>query len=191
MLLDALEQALQASCWSTAEAGIIEVIARALDISEATVERVLYAATVVPDSLRRVEKSEWGEGPTLGKELQQGIELAINEGAARAVVRSALEDRRDMLIMPNKLIATAAQICIGCPHSIECSVQSYSDPAQCYALGPATLDHTDASVIVRRPPFGMVYVQPLRITDNTVTVLCGHPRGTYKVAAKDLKTCGL
>jgi hypothetical protein len=192
MSREALEQALKTAQCGSAETNIIEVIARALAVSEATVMRVLYAGAVIKkhdtaDGTSTALQEQWIHGHTLSFDLREAVKLAVSDGVARVRVRSAIENESSMYITPDKLIKEAAQICRGCPISIECVAHNRSDPETCYTQGPPT-SNQDLVGKLRRYPFSTAYVRPMSISGNLVTVQCEHPRGTYIVDVTDLIT---
>ena len=194
MSLENLEQALIEAKWGGAEEDAIAVIADALELSREAVERVLYAAKAIED-ISRVDYTtaprfigRMDEGEALGVELRTGIRLAMQAGLARACVRWAISNDRPMLVDPKKLITEASEICYGCEHSFDCIAKNYSTPTDCFALGPPCgikqgLDGYFQLIRLRK---GAALVQPTKIIKDTVTVTCTHPKGTFKVEAKDL-----
>ena len=195
MSLDDLDQALHAARWGTAEAGVIDVIAKVLELPAGVVERVLFAATVVRahDQYGYVNtpngaSKQWTDGPSLSAELRQAISLAVEEGLARTLVRESIAEEVSMLVAPAKLIQDVAEICTGCPYSIDCIAKDYSNPRSCYDEGPPSGVQRlgDGLYKLRRYTGGKAVVRPQKIDKDTVTVACEHPRGTFKVAAKDL-----
>jgi len=189
MSLDDLEQALFEAKWGDAEEDVTEVIARVLELSREAVERVLYAATIVRNShveTGAIERMD--EGLRLSPELRAAISEHVQDGVSRAVVRRAIQDETAMSVSPAKLIRDPAEICSGCTISIACIAKNYSSPAECFEKGPPVGAHQreDGSYQLARLSRGKACVTPVKISKNTVTVTCTHPRGTYKVQAKDL-----
>ena len=189
MALDDLDQALFEAKWGDAEQDVVEVIAAALELPRAAVERVLYAAEVIEDD---ISKRLINTKSTLDEELKVAIRVVIQEGMARVIVRDAILNEKPMLIAPKMLIKDAAEICAGCEWSIPCISNNYSTPEECYAKGPPVglRAHrtTSGAVELQRLRGGCALVTPVKINKDTVTVTCTHPRGTFKVAAKDLST---
>jgi hypothetical protein len=189
MSLDDLDQALFEAKWGDAEEDVMEVIARILELPREAVERVIYAMEVVHGD---ISKQLYNSHPTLDDKLRAGLKALVQEGLARVLVRSAILNERAMLVSPQKLIKDPSEICSGCEWSIPCISNNYSTPPKCYAAGPPVGVRpsrvTLGAVELQTLRNGAALVTPVKITKNTVTVTCSHPRGTFKVAAKDLST---
>jgi hypothetical protein len=187
MALEDLEQALFEAKWGHAEEDVMEVIAKILELPREAVERVLFAMEVVHGD---VSKRLYNTYPTLNDELKQGLRSLVQEGLARVLVRDAINNDKAMLAPPQLLIKDPTEICSGCEWSIPCISNSYSTPLKCYAAGPPVGIRQDAKgfVELRRLRGGAALVTPVKLVGNTVTVTCTHPRGTFKIAAKDLSS---
>lgn len=190
MSLDDLEQALFEAKWGDAEEDVTEVIARVLELPREAVERVLFAADVMQGD---VSKQLMNKYPSLDEELKKALRLVVQEGLARVIVRDCILNEREMMAPPQLLIKDPAEICSGCGISLACIANNYSTPQKCYVAGPPVgvrqRRHGDAhDVELHRLRNGAALVTPVKIRKDTVTVTCTHPRGTFKVAAKDLTT---
>jgi hypothetical protein len=109
------------------------------------------------------------------------------------LVRNAINNNQSMLVSAQKLIKDPYEICSGCEWSIPCVLNNYSTPQQCYEAGPPVGIHPrrgpdDTRPVLSRLHGGAALVTPVKLVKNTVTVTCTHPKGTFKVEAKDLST---
>jgi hypothetical protein len=187
MSLDDLEQALFEAKWGDAEEDVTEVIARILELPREAVERVLFAADVVQGD---VSKQLMNKYPSLDEELKKALRLVVQEGLARVIVRDCILNERVMMAPPQLLIKDPTEICSGCGISLDCIAHNFSTPQLCYIAGPPVGVRRDNNGFYQltRLRKGAALVTPVKIRKDTVTVTCTHPRGTFKVAAKDLTT---
>jgi hypothetical protein len=187
MALDDLEQALFEAKWGDAEEDVIEVIARMLEQPREVVERVLFLVEEVKGDIshRLVNAC-----PTLSTDLQHALRTVVQEGVARVLVRYAINNDKPMLAPLHKLIKDPYEVCSGCSYSIDCIAKNYSTPDHCFRQGPPVgvrpMSRPGDSTHLIRLRDGAALVHPVKIRKDTVTVTCAHPRGTYKIAAKDL-----
>jgi hypothetical protein len=140
MSLDNLEQALFTAKWGDAEEDAIAVIAKALELPNGIVERVLFAADVAK-ARRNTRKftqltENMFEGPTLPLELRKAIGHAVEAGMKRAAVRHVIQNDYRLYVRPAKLVRdNVRNICDGCPISIECMLTDASKPEVCVKKG--------------------------------------------------------
>jgi hypothetical protein len=188
MALDDLEQALFEAKWGNAEEDVMEVIARILELPREAVERVIFAMEVVHGD---ISKQLYNRYSTLDDKLKQGLRSLVQEGLARVLVRDAINNDTTMLAPPQLLIKDPTEICSGCEWSLPCIANGYSTPQKCYVAGPPVgvrAASEQRPFELRRLRGGAALVTPVKLTGNTVTVTCTHPRGTFKIAAKDLSS---
>jgi hypothetical protein len=188
MALDDLDQALFEAKWGTAEEDVMEVIARILELPREAVERVIFAMEVVHGD---ISKQLYNSYSTLDDKLKQGLRSLVQEGLARVLVRDAINNDKPMLAPPQKLIKDPLEICSGCEWSFGCIANNYCTPLKCYAAGPPVgirAASEQKPFELRRLRGGAALVTPVKLVGNTVTVTCAHPKGTFKIEAKDLTT---
>ncbi len=185
MPTEELEQALLEAKWGSAEADVIDVIARLLEQPRAVVIRIAYA-------LDEAHKSRTlpGYNPEreLPEELREAIKAKLRRGLMRARVRQALLDGSALFAHPRSLIKKPRDICNGCPFSLACVTESYSTPEKCFKSGPpATIrENTDREPSVMRFSRGGAMVLPVQIRGDRVSVTSTHPYGTFDVDVEDL-----
>lgn len=190
MTLEGLDQAVFESKWQDAEENAIDIIAVALDLPPAAVERVLFAAAALrkPDRYSQLSAS-MDEGPTLSDELRTAIKDAVTRGRRRAAVRWAIQNDALVSVKPRALIGgDASRICDGCQLSMQCVLEDLSTPKQCAKRGPPDRVHRydNGKFQLMRYGLGQAMAKPERIRGDKVVVTCEHPRGTFEVNIEDI-----
>lgn len=196
MSLEGLDQALFEAKWGDAEADVIEVIARALELSPSAVERVLYAAAAVKDSVRWEKhlREHMFDGLSLPEDLQIAIKSAMEMGMRRAAVRSAIQNDKPLLVKMAKLAKLGARICDGCKLSIRCALEDISTPPKCTKSGPP-VSYKEPNErwpgqlmhISHAGKGGVASVRVVKLKDNNVFITCEHPRGEWTVDIEDFE----
>lgn len=193
MSLEGLDQALFEAKWGDAEADVIEVIARALELSPAAVERVLFAAAAVKDSVRWEKhlREHMFDGLSLSDELQVAIRNAMEMGMRRAAIRSAIQNDATLMVKMSKLAKLGAHVCNGCVLSVRCAIEDLSTAARCTKSGPPAKykEPTDRAPgqLLFWSKGGCAPVKPLRLKGDQVTVSCAQPRGEWTVSIEDFE----
>ncbi len=189
MPTEELEQALARAKWGNAEADIVEVVSRLLDLDRATVLRVKFAL----EQTRKMGVTQQSLDPAdeMPEELCNAIKAQLRRGIARMFVRQAIETDGFMYVSTNKLVKRQEDVCNGCPHSFECVTHNFTTPSMCFKEGvPAKVERGEAPNYtwkVTRLFKGGAIVHPTKIRGDQVTVECAHPRGVFIVDAEDLR----
>lgn len=186
MSIDDLDQALLEAKWGNAERDEYEVIERLLDLPREVVLRVAFCVHAVYDTRMPCTPDTRHDSCEIPEEVRTAITELLRLGILRVQIRKAILGDSHMFTTPAKLKVQAAEMCRGCPISIDCTVQGLSTPPQCYAAGPLVLPLNGTTVGSRRFPFAGVKVFPNKIRKNKVTVQCLHPTGEYIVNVWDL-----
>lgn len=190
MTLEGLDQAVFESKWQGAEETAVDIIATALELPPAAVERVLYAAKLLRAAKSHGQINDsMDDGPSIPLDLREAIKLAVEHGRRRAVVRWTIQNDAMLAVKPRALIgAEDSRICDGCQLSMRCVLESLSTPKSCAKKGPPVRlqEYGDNTKQLMRYDRGQAMTKPLRIRGDKVVVTCEHPRGTFEVDIKDV-----
>lgn len=178
MPLDDLTQALEAQKFAGIETDALDVIAQALEVDRALLNRVIYAYEALRNEVR--DSPLRGDFPTASHsdaallpdaELRDAIRKAMGDGAMRLTVRYAIQNSKTLTVLASLLVPpqNISKICDGCPERIECIAENLSTPEKCL-----TGKH-------RR-----IQVYPLRMTKTRVEVEAAQPAGRYTIPLSHL-----
>lgn len=132
---DPLEQALTAAKWGTAEADMLEVIARALQTTPALVARVIIAFECLPrkdHTLLDQHDVEALAEAAVPEDIKFALDKAVIRGRTRVTLRQAMAAGRPVRGDARFLVAKT-DVCRGCPVSLGCALDRRSTPADCIA----------------------------------------------------------
>lgn len=191
MSLESLDQALLEAKWGDAEADAVEVIARVLELPQAAVERVLYAAGSLKKDDRFTQLREFMfDGVALSEDLRTAIQVAVGQGMRRAAVRYVIQNGGTVMVKMGAFSRLGARVCDGCPLSMRCALDNISTVQRCMKSGPpAQYQEPTDKVPGRLLHWGRgsgAPATPLRLYGNKVVVVCDQPRGEWTVALEDL-----
>ncbi len=160
---DELAQALQEQRLVGLEKNAVELVAKALQIPEETVVRVMFAFNQLATAFERASMPLTVRPPE-NTELCDAIKFAMEEGVRRLILRHAIENGRTFSIHVSTLVPKndVAQLCHGCPERLECVADSLHTPEECFTTHKATL-----------------HVFPIRVVKNLVEVEATQPAGRH------------
>lgn len=172
MPTEELKQALRSANVTNAERDLADVLAKMFDVPRELIYRVMYALLHAYGApTRRIGKIDFSEH--LPSDLRKAIAEQVDQGYRRTVLRQAVEKSLTAAVWIDSLVNESdySRVCVGCPKSLECVMESLSTPEKCA---------TGEGPIPKR-----MEVRPVKIHGNKVTVECDWPRGKYVLDVKD------
>jgi hypothetical protein len=172
MGFEKLEEALLQQRQDFADTEIVPLIAKVLEIEEATVVRVVAALLFMLTGPPHLAEP-FREDPisrtllSLDEEIRESIVVAIRRELARARIARHIEEDEPLNVYASVLLGdNIAGVCEGCPQRLRCMAENLSTPAGCRNRH--------------------VQVRVVSLKETTARVVTEHPKGQYTIDIMDL-----